>query len=634
MMVQALKEKEIAEQMITREDYASARARLLKAQRLYPAMDVVDALLAVCDILSAASIELPGCGVDHYWVLQVIPSSTFLDIQSRYYKLDSLLQPIRKFYPCTELALTLLRNALAVLVDKKRRSEFDSKRDTSWENYKSFDIASSYPTDLQLTIQEKNVCSHSKDTRLGKAAHDFYNFEKDRSSEHFVAGQIWAVNHKADLSHTHRYARIDSSSKAVTCVSWLKPIPVTCGERRWCDAGLPVACGGFEVSLDMKMRIEVSWPMISSYRSSWAHGVTEEQFEIYPQKGDVWAVYSDWSLDDWSYNPDLAKNCKVDLVEILSDFSKYMDIEVAHLVKVNCFTCIFEREEIKHRIPADNLYRFSHKIPAYRFQGGELEMVVEGMLELDQQALPDYMIEDIGTCILTDFTSGEQLPSFKSCSEDTILMSSSSPHHFAPGQVWAVYFGKDCMPRQYVSISNVISENQVCVTFLEPLPFLDHEIEWLGQGLPITCGIFKVSGRRANIEMPMFAYQVECQSSSNSCYKIYPQKGEIWATYKGWNTSWRMSDYENYQCLIVHILSNISEEDGIRISVLEEVTGCLTFFQKKQFNGFDLTHAVSGTDMLSFSHRIPAFRVPGIGKLGIPENSWHLEPNALPLPSS
>ncbi|KAJ4836529.1 hypothetical protein Tsubulata_039892 [Turnera subulata] len=250
-------------------------------------------------------------------------------------------------------------------------------------------------------------------------------------------------------------------------------------------------------------------------------------------------MYRQFSLDDWSYNPDLAKNCKVDLVEILSDFSKYMDIEVAHLVKVNGLTCIFDREEIKCRIPADNLYRFSHKIPAYRFQGGELEMVIEGMLELDQQALPDYMIEDVGTCILTDFTCGEQLPSFKSCSEDTILMSSWSPQDFVPGQVWAVYFGKDCMPREYVRISNVISENQVCVTFLEPLPFLDHEIEWLGQDLPITCGIFK--------------------------------KGEIWAIYKGWNTNWRMSDYENYQCLIVHILSNISEEDGIRISVLEEL---------------------------------------------------------------
>uniref|UniRef100_A0A7N2MN84 DUF3444 domain-containing protein n=2 Tax=Quercus lobata TaxID=97700 RepID=A0A7N2MN84_QUELO len=206
-----------------------------------------------------------------------------------------------------------------------------------------------------------------------------------------------------------------------------------------------------------------------------------------------------------------------------------------------------------------------------------------------------------------------------------------SSNDFATGQVWAVYNGKAFLPRQYTRIDDIITESQVCVTFLEPLPILDHEIDWKKENIPIVCGKFKVSGISVNLEMSQFSYLVySVKSNDEQFYRIYPVKGEIWALYKNWNSKWKRSDYENCQCQVVQILSDLREREEITIARLEEVKGCLTFFHWKQFDGFDLTHTVSESAMIGFSHRIPAFRVPGIGRYGIPESSWHLEPIALP----
>ncbi|CAK7336821.1 unnamed protein product [Dovyalis caffra] len=652
--LQAIREKELAEQMIFGNDYVGTREHLLKSHQLFPAINNVDAMLTLCEILSAASIELPGCGIDYYWVLQVMPSASSSEISCRYQRLVTLLQSIEKKFPCIELALKLLKDALIVLGDQKKRSEFDLKRGMSWETYATFDVQASSrlsisnmemmavsgsslvhknnssslieetsqfaaglksgqstqadndmcvnSMNLSMTLQpislEGNLCSTSKAVLQKRPLQAFYNFENDRRPERFEAGQIWAVNYKVNLQHNYRYARIDSMSKTATFVTWLQPIPVTSSERRWCDVGLPIACGSFDLSLEMQMIIEVRWATISSYKCSWTRGLTEGQFEIYPRKGEIWAVYKDWNLDAWSFNPDSVKGCKFEFVEIISDFSKYLGAHGTCLVKVNGFTSIFERQKIggnpvTFHIPPAYLYMFSHNVPAFMFKGGELDKVVDGMFELDRLALPDYMNQDNdtikseneGTNVFSNLTLTKQLPSFKPPSENKVLMPRWTSNDFAIGQVWAVYQGEDFMPRQYVRINNVISANQVFVTFLEPLPVLDHEIEWMREGLPIASGIYKISERRVNIEMSLFSCPVKCQdSASNSCYKIYLLKGEIWAMYKDWNAKWKMTDYESCQCLIVQILSDFSG-DGIRVARLGAVKGYLTFFHTQQHSG-------------------------------------------------
>ncbi|KAA8542055.1 hypothetical protein F0562_023207 [Nyssa sinensis] len=532
------------------------------------------------------------------------------------------------------IMILALKNPVHFLLMLVQKRTLGAERDTPMDDINS--PKEPYHTSLKGNLSWCSIAVAQK-----KLDRDYYDFEVDRKAESFEAGQIWAVDYKSDEPPNCRYARINSKLRSEVSVSWLKPVPISKGERRWCDVGLPVACGSFWVDLEMSEK--VIRPIIFSYKCSWFSGITDEQIEIYPKKGEVWALYEDWNLDEWAYNPETVKGCKFKLVEILTDFSKYLGADAVCLVKVDGFRCIFQRQteegnpEIFHISP-NNLYMLSHNVPAHRFSGGEIVGVVSGMFELDQLALPDNMIEGMDSQMITDgksdssnFTSAVELsPSLKSCSESKILGPNWLPNNFATGQVWAVYCGKDSMPRQYVRVNDVISGSQVCVTFLEPQPIFDHEINWKKENLPIVCGTYKAARTNVNLDISQFSHSVKClQCTIRSLYKIYPMKGEIWAMYKNWNINWKASAYANYQCCIVESLSEFSE-DGMMIAMLGEVKGCLTFFNRQQHNGFDLTRVVPKSEMLSFSHRIPAFRVPGIGRYGIPESSWHLEPDALP----
>ena len=77
---------------------------------------------------------------------------------------------------------------------------------------------------------------------------------------------------------------------------------------------------------------------------------------------------------------------------------------------------------------------------------------------------------------------------------------------------------------------------------------------------------------------------------------------------------WKHVNYENGQFYVVEIISNdFLEVSGLMVARLTELKGCLTFFHRQQYDGFDLTRAVSPPEVLGFSHQIPALRVPGIG---------------------
>ncbi|KAL3512074.1 hypothetical protein ACH5RR_024791 [Cinchona calisaya] len=512
-----------------------------------------------------------------------------------------------------------------------------------------------------LLKQHESILKADPSSSMGTIAcqgfhQDFYNFDDDRKVANMEIGQIWATHFQSNDPKNRRCARITAKYMSTVIMIWLKPIPVTNEERRWCDAGLPVACGSF--CLDMETGEQVSSISMFSYKCFWTTAVSRGQFDIYPKKGEVWAVYEDWDLDEWSYKPEAIKSCNYKLVETLSDFSKYTGLDCASLVKVRGFRNVFKRQTLEgisktiHVFPS-MLYILSHKVPAYRLTGEEIGGVVCGMMEVDQLALPNNMKEKPDDEVMLNLENSVHKPDeaimaktknlygssytclekdlhqIDPCRERTDLVSNELLNVIETGQVWAVYCRRDSMPRKYVRIHNVFSRSQVLVTLLEPELSMDLEIDWRQENLPITCGPFIVGGTIVSVETSQLAHQVKFEKTMSS-YMIYPAAGEIWAMYQSWDCEWRLSDLENCQYWIVEVLSDFSQGDKIVVAKLGEVKGCFTFFLRQQLDGFELIRKISRTEILSFSHRIRFYNVPGIGYHGIPEVSWHLEPDDLP----
>lgn len=321
----------------------------------------------------------------------------------------------------------------------------------------------------------------------------YNDFWKIRRNECFQVGQIWAAQHQERLAQ--RYARINSKSNNELAVAWMRPIPVMEDERRWCVTGLPVACGSFELDPDMDEE-KVNGPSVFSQMCAWVHGATEEQIDVYPNKGEIWAVYEDWNLAEWSMDLEVMNSCRFRIVEILSDYCKYMGVLVGCLVKVEGFNSIFRREGdegeyTSFRVLPNNLFMFSHCIPSHRFKGGEMDNVEEGMFELDLLALSDYVVnmnssdEHSPSSIPSVIDAPDYIPPVRLSSNTQSLKLSWCRDDFSIGQVWSVYSGNDAMPRRYVLINSVISNIQVCATFLEPHPVHDYEIYWDKEKLPI-----------------------------------------------------------------------------------------------------------------------------------------------------
>ncbi|ESR50189.1 hypothetical protein CICLE_v10031141mg [Citrus x clementina] len=477
----------------------------------------------------------------------------------------------------------------------------------------------------QASHSENNSISNLMIITLRKSNQEFYNFENNRKLENIQAGQIWAAHLQANVNRSYCYALINYNGSYELHVTWLKPIPIRPSETRWYFSGLPVGCGSFDLNPVVH---DLESPMIFSHKCSPVHTGTQDQFEIYPKIGEIWALYENWNCDEWANDPQKLKGCKFDLVEMLSDFSKTSGAHVVCLEKVEAFRSVFQRQTIGqypviYQIPSNHLYIFSHNIPAYRLLGGDNGKVGTAIFELDQSALPDDMVhEKLDSS--SGFTPSKYLPSFESSADSQLLKHTWSPVDFAIGQVWAVYCGKENMPRPYVQIVEVISASQVYVTFLEPLPVFHLDTEWKKKNLPIACGLFELGKTSVILKMSHFSHSMEYERSvteNEPHFIIYPKKGEVWAVYEDWNEEWQQNDYKNYHYYIVEILSDL----------LVEVENNLTFFHRQQNDGFDITCTVSQAEMFSFSHKIPAFKVQGTAIYGIPEDSWHLDPNALPL---
>lgn len=78
---------------------------------------------------------------------------------------------------------------------------------------------------------------------------------------------------------------------------------------------------------------------------------------------------------------------------------------------------------------------------------------------------------------------------------------------FSVGQIWALYDTLDAMPRFYARIRKVFSSGfKLRITWLEPDPDDENEVEWVNEGLPVSCGKFKHGVSEITEDRLMFSH--------------------------------------------------------------------------------------------------------------------------------
>uniref|UniRef100_A0A6N2KBR7 J domain-containing protein n=1 Tax=Salix viminalis TaxID=40686 RepID=A0A6N2KBR7_SALVM len=244
---------------------------------------------------------------------------------------------------------------------------------------------------------------------------DFHNFDLDRTESSFGDDQVWAAYDENDGMPRY-YARIHSviSLKPFKMkISWLNSRSNSeFGLLDWVGSGFLKTCGDFWTG-----RHEISKTLNSfSHRVTWSKGA-RGVVRILPKKGDVWALYRNWSPDWNEDTPDEVVR-EYEMVEVLDDYDEEQGISAVPLIKVAGFKAVFCRyvgpNEIK-RIPKEEMFRFSHQVPNHVLTGEEAHSAPEGCRELDPAAIPSEFLQ-----VVTEASEAELMATGREADKQTM----------------------------------------------------------------------------------------------------------------------------------------------------------------------------------------------------------------------
>ncbi|XP_072954171.1 uncharacterized protein [Typha angustifolia] len=244
-----------------------------------------------------------------------------------------------------------------------------------------------------IEVSDADAESISKEApNLGSFSYpdpEFCDFEKYRDVSQFAVGQIWALYDNLD-GMPRFYARITHiySPDFKLRFTWLEHDPANEAEMAWSDEDLPVACGNFRLG-----KSEITQDrLMFSHIIPWKKGRKRNTYDIYPRKGEVWALYRDWDIQ-WSSDADNHRIYEYEIAEVLSDYTVQAGITVIPLVKIKGFVSLFMRakDNASYVIPQNELLKFSHYVLSYRMTGTEREGIPEGSFELDSASLPSNL---------------------------------------------------------------------------------------------------------------------------------------------------------------------------------------------------------------------------------------------------
>uniref|UniRef100_A0A2P2MY67 J domain-containing protein n=1 Tax=Rhizophora mucronata TaxID=61149 RepID=A0A2P2MY67_RHIMU len=508
---------------------------------------------------------------------------------------------------------------------------------------------------------------------------EFRDFDKGRNAECFSEGQIWAVYDTLD-GMPRFYARI--KKRAISPgfklqITWLEPDPGDKNEIEWVHEGLPTSCGKFRHGETEHTEDQLTF----SHLVHWEKGSRKWTYKIFPRKGETWALFKNWNIK-WISEAETNRKYDYEFVEVLSDYTEEAGVCIRYLAKAKGFVSVFGQicKDTFQILPSE-LFRFSHMVPSFKLTGGERKGVPKGSFELDPASLPqnieefdvpEYLGVELGSvCPFASCTNSpldklkhevladvkgvqlgldSNLNAFEDCSRSSTSLSDDieipegeffnfdsqkSIEKFRVGQIWSLYSKEDGLPKYYGEIKKIDSDQDftVHVRWLENCSPPEEIIQWHDEDMLIGCGRFQIKRGRSNSESytstGIFSHQMTAvPTGKKDEYYILPRKGDVWALYRNWSPEIEASELENCQYDIVEVLEE--NDSKIKVLFLDRVDGFNAVFRPKLKGGSAVTMQVLRTELLRFSHQIPAFRLTE-EKAGSLRGFCELDPAALPL---
>ncbi|KAK7350709.1 hypothetical protein VNO77_09598 [Canavalia gladiata] len=305
---------------------------------------------------------------------------------------------------------------------------------------------------------------------------DFHDFDGDRIENAFGENQVWAA-YDNDDGMPRYYCLIHSvisKSPFKMRISWLNAkgndelAPI-----KWIGSGFPKTSGDFRIGKHGFYSTLNSF----SHRVKWTKG-SRGVVHIYPKKGDVWALYRNWSLD-WNEFTEDEIIQKYDMVEVLEDYSEDQGVNVAPLVKVAGFKTVFRQNadprKIRNILKAE-MFRFSHQVPSYLLTGEEGHNAPQGCLELDPAALPMELLQ-----VITEAAEHEMAMTTEKPLEDELRQKENSREDGFRCQTTEVEDSNEALGKKIADLSR-----QLVHSLQSPNPykleqlFLDFAVCWWG----------------------------------------------------------------------------------------------------------------------------------------------------------
>ncbi|KAL0709723.1 hypothetical protein Bca4012_016701 [Brassica carinata] len=257
--------------------------------------------------------------------------------------------------------------------------------------------------------------------------------------------------------------------------------------------------------------------------------------------------------------------------------------------------------------------------------------------EVDDTSSQNHSKDSSG--LSCDVKVGDVQPKIAECAVDLKFNDFDKQReevNFAVGQVWALYDATtDKVPRQYALIRKVSAPSfGLRITYLEPDPYNEKQIQWFEQDLPVSAGKFRLGSSENTKDRSIFSHVTpHCNEGSNAGhFTVSPRKGETWALFKNWDMNWSSEpdSHRKYEYEFVEILSDYTDgAAGVSVAFLHKAKGFAGVFFRMGVGDADTLH-ISPHSLYRFSHRIPSFKLNGVKGKGLPKYAYELDQAALP----